>query len=437
MLPEVSPLNALKQALADGTTTPVAIGQQCADRANKNAPANTYIGFDREALLKQAEGLGVGGPLYGVPVSLKDLFDLAGTPTSAGTRFYAEVTPVAGVDSSLAARLKATGCLITGKTHLHPLAYGLTGENPDYGDCVQPRDAGLLTGGSSSGAVASVQEGSALAAIGTDTGGSVRIPAALCGLAGYRASHALPTVWPELWRGGMHLAPSFDTVGLFTRDPRDLGPIASELFCLPKPVTTVRVGPRIGCVAMSFCTDADAEVRAAYEAWKQALAESGATVVEFEPVGWDTATAIYAAIQASEAWAIHRRYFDRLAPMLEERIVQRLEWGRSLTEEDMDSLRSRQGGFRAAVAGLLGQFDLLLMPSSPVNRLPVGADYTAARNKILRYTSPFSLAGLPVVTLPGELLERVTGEYFGTGVQLAAAQMEDAALLEWVAGLRV
>ena len=85
-------------------------------------------------------------------------------------------------------QLRAAGAVIVGKTHLHPLAYGITGENPEFGDCVQPRDSGALTGGSSSGAAASVQEGSAVAAIGTDTGGSIRAPAALCGLAGYRAT---------------------------------------------------------------------------------------------------------------------------------------------------------------------------------------------------------------------------------------------------------
>ena len=103
--------------------------------------------------------------------------------------------------------------MITGKTHLHPLAYGITGENPEFGDCLQPGDDGALTGGSSSGACASVMEGSAVAAIGTDTGGSIRVPAALCGLAGYRASLGRGD-----WRGAAHLAPSFDTMGWLFRD---------------------------------------------------------------------------------------------------------------------------------------------------------------------------------------------------------------------------
>ena len=165
--------------------------------------------------------------LWGLPISVKDCFDLAGAPTSCGVRFYRDLNGIATHDSWLVERLRAAGAVITGKTHLHPLAYGITGENPEFGDCVQPGDAGALTGGSSSGAAASVLEGSAVAAIGTDTGGSVRAPAALCGLAGYRASLGRGD-----WRGGAHLAQSFDTMGWLFRDLEDaplLAPDCSRL----------------------------------------------------------------------------------------------------------------------------------------------------------------------------------------------------------------
>jgi aspartyl-tRNA(Asn)/glutamyl-tRNA(Gln) amidotransferase subunit A len=388
--------------------------------------------FDAGQLARDAEALDPGAPLYGIPISLKDLFDLAGARTTSGSAFYAALNPPATTDSAVARSLKQAGALITGKTHLHPLAYGITGENPDFGDCLQPRDASVLTGGSSSGAVASVQEGSALAAIGTDTGGSVRIPAALGGLAGYRASHGLPGVWPELWQGGVHLSQTFDTIGLLTRDPRDLAPLASALFRIPPAAPAAPPkNPRIGCVALSWVADCNAEVLAAYAAWKHTLDQAGATLVDFDPAGWNSAMEIYAPIQAHEAFLIHRRYLDTLAPTLEPRIADRLRWGSTLTDHELDSLRSRHLYFRAAIAGLLAQFDFLLMPAAPVNRLPAGADYTNARNLILRYTTPFSLGGLPTVTLPGELI----GESFGTGVQLAAPQLEDSALLNFVAGL--
>ena len=432
MLPELSPVTVLRNALAEGITNPVAVANNCADHANSNASHNTYIHFDRAELLRQAENDTPGTPLYGIPISLKDLFDLAGTRTTAGSGFYARINPDATTDSSIATRLKQAGCLITGKTHLHPLAYGLTGQNPDYGDCLQPRDPTLLTGGSSSGAVASVQEGSALAAIGTDTGGSVRIPAALCGVVGYRASLALTALWPELWSGGLHLSQTFDTIGMFCRDPRDLAPIAEALFRIP--AGTAPKNPRIGCVSDSFVNDANPEVLEAYAAWKHALQQNGATLVDFDPAGWDSSTEIYAAIQANEAAAIHSRYMDKLEPTLEAGIVQRLRWGASLTEHDLDSLCSRHTYFRAAIAALLAEFDFLMLPSAPVNFLPAGQeDYTQARAGILRYTTPFSLAGLPVVTLPGELI----GAALGTGIQLAAPQLEDSPLLAYAGSLKI
>ena len=430
MLPTLSPLAALQAALAQGTLTPAAIAEDSIAHANRNASHNTYLHHNPAQLRADAASLTPGTPLYGVPISLKDLFDLAGTRTSSGSRFYADLNPPASTDSAIAQSLRQSGALITGKTHLHPLAYGLTGENPEYGDCLQPRDPSLLTGGSSSGAVASIQEGSALAAIGTDTGGSVRIPAALAGLAGFRASRNLPALWPELWQGGMPLAQSFDTIGLFTRDPRDLAPIASTLFHLPAPGALPRT-PRIGCVPLTFCLDASPDVLAAYAATQRLLTQSGATCVDFDPIGWNASTDIYAAIQAHEAFLIHRPHLDQLLPTLEPRIADRLRWGASLTDPDIDSLRSRHAHFRAAIAQLLAQFDFLLVPVSPVTRLCAGDDFTHARPAILRYTTPFSLAGLPTVTLPGEILDAP----FGTGIQLAAPQLEDSTLLAYTASL--
>jgi Asp-tRNA(Asn)/Glu-tRNA(Gln) amidotransferase A subunit family amidase len=244
----------------------------------------------------------------------------------------------------------------------------------------------------------------------------------------------------------MPLSPSFDTVGLFTRDPRDLAPIAHALLHIPgapsQTASSFEVGsnkspgssPRIGCIPGSFTSDCSPEVLAAYAAWKRCLAANGATLADFDPAGWSASTEIYAPIQASEAAAIHKRHLPRLEPTLETGIVQRLRMGASLTEPDLDALRSRHAHFRAAVAALFARFDFLILPSAPLTRLPAGQDYTQARAGILRYTTPFSLAGLPVVTLPGELLNQ---EFFGTGIQLAAPQLEDSALLAFIASLRL
>ena len=199
--------------------------------ANRNPGRNTYLWRDAAWTMREAEraeqmprgegrlsaesrAFGDGRDiLWGLPISVKDCFDLAGAPTTCGTTFYRDKNGSAAQDSWIVERRRARGAVITGKTHLHPLAYGITGENPDFGDCLQPGKQGALTGGSSSGAGASVMEGSAVAAIGTDTGGSVRVPAALCRLAGYRAS-----IGRGDWKGGAHLSQSFDTLGWLFAD---------------------------------------------------------------------------------------------------------------------------------------------------------------------------------------------------------------------------
>src|SRR6202167_1347012 len=157
MPPIPESLSELRSAILAGEVTPRATAEAALARANSNASRNVYIALDGERSWREADALpqrfpGPSKPLlYGLPVSLKDCFDLAGFPTSAGTRFYAARDGIAGADSAVAERLRAQGALIVGKTNLHPLAFGITGENPEYGDCLQPRDQRWLTGGSSSG----------------------------------------------------------------------------------------------------------------------------------------------------------------------------------------------------------------------------------------------------------------------------------------------
>src|SRR5271156_4499001 len=248
--------------------------QEAIARANSNPGRNVYLAMDSERILAEAEALNTRFPLpeqrpslFGVPVAIKDCFDVAGYPTTCGSRFYAERNGIARTDSTVAARLRQAGAVIMGKTHLHQLAYGITGENSDYGNCVQPRDQKLLTGGSSSGSAASVQEGSAVAAIGTDTGGSVRVPAALCGLAGYRSTLGLGGA--QIWEGGVHLAVSFDTVGWLFRDLRDGPVLGAALFGLPQVASPQDV--TIAAVGESFLHDCEPAVMDVYRGWQQEL----------------------------------------------------------------------------------------------------------------------------------------------------------------------
>jgi Asp-tRNA(Asn)/Glu-tRNA(Gln) amidotransferase A subunit family amidase len=430
MTNELSPLAALCHALDRGASTARQVAADAARRANSNASRNVYLTMlsdeSAERANKLEEQFPEGGrtALYGVPVSIKDCFDVKGAVTSCGSRYYAEAHGAAAKNSWVAQRLLDRGAVLTGKTHLHQLAYGITGENADYGDCLQPRDAGLLTGGSSSGAAASVQEGSAVVAIGTDTGGSVRVPAALCGIAGYRASLGVSR-GEERWRGAAHLAPSFDTLGLLFRDLRDGPALANAIFDVD--IAAAPSHPRVGFVDDSFLYDCEPDVVAAYAAWKERLVAKGASCVAVATEFWSESLEIFAAIQASEAAAIHKGHYQHF----ETAIGERLEWGASITDGELASYRERLRGFRSRMAGLFGEVEFLIVPCAPISRLRAGEDQSAARKLILRYTTPASLTGVPVVTLPGEHI----GAPFGTGVQLMGAPMQDGSLLAMAAAL--
>lgn len=413
---DLSPLAAARLAVLNAS--PRVVVERVLNKANSNLGKNVYLSIDADWTLREADALGSRGPsesmpLFGIPVALKDCFDLAGFRTSCGSRFYAEQNGIAREDSWVAARLRKIGAVIVGKTHMHQLAWGITGENSEYGDCLQPANPRALTGGSSSGSAAAVQEGSAIAAIGTDTGGSIRAPAAFCGLAGYRATLGLGS-----WQGGAHLAQSFDTLGWLYRDLRDGPALALALFGIE--LATAKLPLRIAVVKGGFLHDCEPAVLRLYEDWQRKLCTTGAELCDYEPDFWNDAQEIFAGIQAHEAAKLHRGYFDEFEPT----IAERLTWGESLSEETVKKLRVRHARFRDRMDGLLVQFDCLLLPCTPVSGLTAGADHSSARKTILRYTIPISLAGMPVVTLPG------TG-----GVQLVGPRGSDGWLLDFSARL--
>jgi Asp-tRNA(Asn)/Glu-tRNA(Gln) amidotransferase A subunit family amidase len=417
-------IRALRPALAAGTVSPADLAEEALAHSNQNTGHNTYLWQDsaftrseaaRAAAMPRGPSTEVSGAfgdgravLWGLPISVKDCFDLAGSPTTCGVHFYRDLNGNAAHDSWLVAELRAAGAVITGKTHLHALAYGITGENPEFGDCTQPNDPGALTGGSSSGAAASVQEGSAVAAIGTDTGGSVRAPAALCGLAGYRS-----TLGRGNWRGAAHLAESFDTLGWLFRSLVD-APLLAAPFAPASPAP-IRAFTRFAYLADSFLDDCEPAVLASFHGVVRELEALGLESRVLDPVFWRNSREIFAPIQASEAARLHVGYFDHFEPAIRER----LQWGASLTAGEVAALCKRHAEFCARMNNLFATHELILLPSTPVARLAVGADHSQTRARLLRYTSPFSLAGVPVVAIPCA----------AGGMQLAAPQHADESLL--------
>jgi len=393
-------IKSLRKRYAECLVNPSQIIEAALARSNSNLGKNVYLAQNQTWSWRQAEHLThqalQNHPLWGIPVSLKDCFDLEGFVTTCGSKTLAAARKPAITDSAVASRLKQAGAIITGKTHLHQLAYGITGENPDFGDCLQPANPHLLTGGSTSGGAASVQEGSAMAAIGTDTGGSIRVPAALCGLAGYRASITLSTSNEgDLWRGGEHLAPTFDTIGWIYRDLADGPLLGTALFGLPQAPAPRIETLCIGVPARSFFFDCDPDVLATLEEWISLLNHRGAKIDSFETSVWDDAKEIFPPIQASEAATLHPEPRDGFEPV----IAERLRGGASLSAKELTTLRTRLSAFRRECEQKLQHFDYLLLPNTPTSELHTNSDHSQTRPKILRYTMPASLLGRPVVTL--------------------------------------
>jgi aspartyl-tRNA(Asn)/glutamyl-tRNA(Gln) amidotransferase subunit A len=414
-----SPIIDVRQKISDGEVTARELATMAFEQASSSPAKNTYLSIEETDIERQ---LSAPNPdteetqlLRGIPISVKDCFDVRGYRTSVGSKYYLDAGGVKREDSALVQRLRAVGATITGKTHLQQLAYGLTGESVDFGNCVQFDRPNLLTGGSSSGAAASVLEGSAMAAIGTDTGGSIRFPSSLCSLFGYRASLGVGS-----WVGGYHLAESFDTIGFLFRHLKDLQLLGKAILDIPSEPDAAEI-IRIGLVDPEFYSDAEPEIIAGLQKWKENF--PNCEFETFDGSVFAESLNIFRPIQAHEAAGYHAGHFDEF----EKPIAERLRWGSSLPEEEIKEQRRRRLAFNQRTGALFDQFDFLLLPAAPVSSLENGVDHGPIRDRVLRYTTPASVAGLPCLALPNE-----TG-----GCQLLAPRGGDAKLLAFAARIRV
>ena len=351
-----------------------------------------------------AAELGAGGakqPLHGVPYVLKDLFDLAGVPTRAGSTFLDKIRAAPAQDSRIAQRLRELGACCAGKTHLVEFASGLTGENPHYGDCPHPRFPDRLTGGSSSGSAALVAAGVVPLAIGTDTGGSVRVPAAWCGLYGFRL-----TPGEELIRDAFPLAPTMDTAGWFTATAGDMRTAWQALAGKSPKKSKLR-----GChLPMSaFFAKPDVETALAGDAAAAKLCPPADGTTQGKLLdSWRDAMDAYITIGMSEAHNVHR---DWLAPYHEHYdpvIWRRFTDAGLFPAEQIVRARATLEEVRIAFREFFTTHDFLVLPAVP-RPAPRKADCTPElRRNILVLTAPVSLGGLPVLTIPVPLPSGLT-----------------------------
>ena len=357
-------------------------------------------------------------PLHAVPFLVKDLFDLAGIPTRAGSTFLDKLRGLPARDSAIVQRLHDLGAGCAGKTHLVEFASGLTGENPHYGDCPHPQFPDRLTGGSSSGSAALVAAGVVPLALGTDTGGSVRVPAAWCGLHGFRLSPG-----EELIRDAFPLAPSMDTLGWFTASAEDM--LTTWQAIVGKVARKARL--RGSHLPMSVLLPMpDAETAFACDAFAAKLCPPAEAAIQAKLLAaWRDAVDAYITIGMSEAHHVHR---DWLAPYREHYdpvIWQRFTDAAHYPAAQIARARATRDLIRGVFREYFTTHDFLVLPAVPCPA-PRKADCTPdLRRNILTLTSPASLAGLPVLCIPVSLPSGLTA-----GLQIILP-VADSAVVPW------
>jgi aspartyl-tRNA(Asn)/glutamyl-tRNA(Gln) amidotransferase subunit A len=387
---DFDPIVSLALRIRNGELSPVDLVERSLDRIGALDPRlHSFLFVTRDRALveaREAEAeLRSGhdrGPLHGIPYAAKDLFDVRGVPTTAGTRLLAG--NVAKEDCAAVRRLAAAGMVLLGKTHTVQFAFGMVGTNSDQGNPLNPWHATPhAPGGSSSGSAVAVAAGLAPAALGTDTGGSVRVPAALCGIVG------LKTTVGEVSRAGVYpLSRTLDSVGPLARsvedaahlfrtlagsDPDDPSTVGAEP---PDPLRTLRDGVkglRLAFGETVFFDDVDREVEAAVRGTAEVFRSLGATVesVDLPEVAELMAEENRPRFVAYEACEANGRLLDEHFEELDPNVVRRMITGRDLPRGEFEELRRRYDSYRERLVRTLAGTDALLIPAAMVPARPL------------------------------------------------------------------
>jgi Asp-tRNA(Asn)/Glu-tRNA(Gln) amidotransferase A subunit family amidase len=402
---------AIAQLVRSGERRAVDIVADALDRSEAS-PHNAYTLLDRDGALERAEALdamvarGVDpGPLAGVPIALKDLIDQAGLPTTCGSGFYREIP---ARSATVVDRLEAAGAVIVGRTGLHEFAYGFSSENHWFGPVRNPWDLDTSPGGSSGGSAVAVAAGLTPIAIGTDTGGSVRVPAAMCAVVGLKVTHGrvpLTGVFP--------LAEAHDTVGPLARSVGDAALVYGQIagYDPADPWSASRdvedqadgslAGLRVG-VPHPWLDDApiESQVVAAFDGALTTLSEAGAQVTDLDVPWLAPAPHISDAISAQAA-QVHRPWFgrERYGPEVQERLVAAF----GVTLDDYLDARRRIAHLRNRAAALFRDIDVIVTPTVPATRKQIGESTIDGVHYITVlswFSSLVNHLGAPALTAP-------------------------------------
>ncbi|CAM3821582.1 amidase [Rouxiella silvae] len=370
-------------------------------------------------------------PIDGVPISIKDLFDVKGEATTGGSRVLADM-PVAPSHAAIVDLLLKAGAVIVGKTNMTEFAYSGLGINPHYGTPANPwdRDSRRIPGGSSSGAAVSVSDAMCFGAVGSDTGGSVRIPAAFCGLTGFK-----PTARRISMDGVLPLSGSLDSVGTIAQDVASCVALDAAIAHRPLSLTVKKLADAHFAIPQTVVLDGlDAQVTTAFAHAVQALKQAGAKVSEI-PL---TEIAELATINATggftalESWAWHKPLIEQRANDYDPRVVSRIRRGEPLGESDRQRLVEQRADWQQRVSSKVQQYDALLMPTVPFiapTIVELEADeeaYFRVNGAALRNPSVINFLDGCAVSLPCHAQGDAP-----VGLMVAALPMQDEALMSW------
>ena len=369
-------------------------------------------------------------PLDGMPIVLKDNIDVAGVPTTVGSRLFAGRVPTE--DAEVTRRLRDAGAVILGKANMHELAFGATSANEAFGAVLNPAAPDRIPGGSSGGSGAAVAADLCLAAIGTDTGGSVRLPASLCGVSGIR-----PTYGAVSNRGVQPMAASLDTVGPLARAVTDVRSLLAVIAGFDPEDTTSSdcplvldgvdemSGTRVGVVE-AFLAAADPGVASCVRSLAVVLDELGASLTEVELTGWEDAVDACSRLIRGEALILYGEALASRPDLLEEGTRRRLALAADLGSADLERLRDARARWADELEARFGAVDLLLTPTVPVVApFAAGADTVETTNAVVPYTFVFSFAHASALSLPCG----TTADGVPVGAQLATARGRDGLVL--------
>ncbi len=397
---------AIAPLIARGEISPVDLVRGCLARIEAGRASNVFITVMAETALAEADAaareIAAGrcrGPLHGIPISVKDLVDVAGTPTTSGSA----VPPLRPTeDAPVVRRLREAGAIIIGKTNLHEFAFGTTTEETAFGVVRNPFDPSRSAGGSSSGAAVALVEGLCFGSIGTDTGGSIRIPAAACGTVGLKGTYGeIPC------DGIVPLSTTCDHVGPMTRTVTDARLMFEVLAA--QPVAMVAATRRFTFRIPSgyLLERLDAEIREALSRVRRALAGEGHVVEDVEITRASLAPDAYLHIVLPEAAHYHAPLLAAHAAAYSPGVRLRLEMGRYILAEDYVRAMHLRQVLTSAVDAALDGCDALLLPALAIPAPTLGAATVdiegtpePVRAAMLRLTQPFNLTGHPAIAIP-------------------------------------